>query len=105
MKINMHLIKETDISDFADMHNLTMGVYERGLSMPNLPRFYAHFEDVEVSDGCILKSIIGNGDCPDQAILEYAHAIQLKVLVFDAYGPNRKEILVPKLVYNPKKKD
>lgn len=86
--------EEMTLEEFADKHNLTMYVYER--KNKNLPRFYARF-DAEVSEGRFLKSVFGEGDTPEEAIVDYIPQISQKLLVLNAYSRSRKEIKVPKL--------
>jgi hypothetical protein len=98
MEINLHKIEEMKISEFADKHGLVMEVRERKCPVGHPLRFYAIFAHTEVKDGCALISTYGNGDCPEQAIKEYAKEIQFQTLVVDAFGPNRREIMVPRLI-------
>jgi len=107
MKIERNFIERIDISDFAERHGLTMKVYERGkntmASMNISYPFYAYFENCEVKDGICLLSEYGNGTNEESAIREYAAVISDKKLIFNAYGPNRKEIDVPYLHYVPRR--
>lgn len=57
--------------DFADKHGLAMEVRERASASP-AARFYASFRGVEVSEGCILIGVYGNGRTPEEAIADYA---------------------------------
>lgn len=86
------------LEDFADKHNLHMVVTERKASEGSNDRFYARFDRVEVSEGCILRGTYGNGATPEQAIENYGQAISLKTLIYNAMGKNRKEISVPRIV-------
>ena len=97
MKINLHKIEEMKISEFANKHDLVMEVNERDLPVGHPLRFYACFAHTEVKDGCILIGTYGNGDCPEQAINNYAKEIQFQTIVVNARSQNRREITVPRL--------
>ena len=97
MKINLYKIEEMKISEFADKHGLVMEVHERKCPVGHPLRFYACFAHTEVKDGCILIGTYGNGDCPEQAINNYAKEIQFQTIVVNARSQNRREITVPRL--------
>lgn len=102
MKIKRQLVPEQAFEAFADEHRLTLIVVERRMDdwqrRQCLPRFYAHFKDVEVKDGHILRGEFGNGHTEDEAIADYAAAISGAWLVVDAYGVARREIQAPRLI-------
>lgn len=99
MKIKEELVQEMTIEDFADQHSLTMVIRERANRKANDPdRFYAYLEHVEIKDGCILIGTYGNGKNKKEAMEDYAKQISEKLIVVNAYGPNRKEIHMPRLV-------
>lgn len=98
MKIRREQIKSGTIEQFAEAYDLTMVVRERNLPVGDFNRYYASFEGAEVKDGAVLASEYGNGVSEDHAISSYARNISLKTLVFNAYGPNRREIKVWRLV-------
>ena len=66
MKIINKNIKRMTIEQFAEKHNLTMVVNERhsGCGNNTLPRFYARFENSDVSEGFLLYGKYGNGNTP-----------------------------------------
>ena len=99
--MNVNIYVNTDpktIEEFADHYRLTMEVRERSLSLHYLGRYMASFEDAEVKDGSVLISTFGNGDTPEEAISDYARQIEGKLMVIDAFKPNRNEIWVPEFV-------
>ena len=97
MKIERTLIHEMTIAEFAEKHNLVMEIHERGLPVGNPGRFYAHFKHADTKEGHILCGEYGDGATPLAAVMAYATAISLKMLVIDAYEDTRREIRVPRL--------
>jgi hypothetical protein len=53
----------------------------------------ASIPSVEISEGCILKSVVGWGPTPDKAISDMLGTVNGKLLVLDAYRNCRREIL------------
>ena len=99
MKINITYNEDPKtLEEFAELHNLTMWVRERSLGLQHFGRFLASFEDSDVKDGSVLIGSYGNGNTPEEAIADYSCQIQDKLLVIDAYGPNRREIWVPSFI-------
>jgi hypothetical protein len=98
MKTTIIRVPEMTMEDFADKHNLHMVVTERKVPDGVKDRFYARFEHVEISEGCILRGAYGDGVSPEAAIYAYGEAISLKKIIYDAMGKNRKEIEVPRIV-------
>lgn len=99
MKVELHLIEETSIEQFADNHGLVMVVRER----PNdrragLCRFYAQFKGAEIKEDCFLVGMFGDGNTPEDAIYDYSKRISRKLLVVDAMANSRREIQVQKLI-------
>ena len=90
------------IEEFAERYGLTMVVRERNVPEGSSLRFYAHFKYAEIKDGRILIGESGNGATPEDAIDDYAKQIELKHLVVDAFGKNRTEMDVPRLIRNVK---
>lgn len=87
---------------FAELHGLTMRVVERSLSdAPDLPRFCATFARVERKGNGVLISDSGNGATIEEAVRDYAARIAGRRLVFDAYGPCRKEFTAPNIWLDP----
>ena len=97
MKIELTQIDQITIEDFADKNSLVMEVKERPYPIGNPARFYAHFKNAKVQDGCMLITDFGDGKTPDDAIADYASKITLKTLVFNSFRPNRFELQVPRL--------
>ena len=89
------------IEELADQHNLTMIVTERELYREcSVHRWYAYFEDAETKDGPMLIDTYGDGGTPEEAIADYARRISGKLLVINAHQKSRREIQVPRLVYD-----
>ncbi len=98
MKIERKMADRMTIEEFANAHGLTMEIVERGaFARKHTPvdRFYARFKDAEVQEGSVLIGVTGNGNSEYEAIYNYAEKIEGKMLVIDAFGSNRKEIMVP----------
>lgn len=73
MKIETELVSESSIEEFADTHNLTMQIKERGKDrMRDVSKFYARFKNAEISEGSMLIGAHGNGETPEEAIADYA---------------------------------
>lgn len=112
MKITKIFIQFVDIAKFAEEHGLEMEIRERGpslmsdMGMDYMKRFYAKFKDSGIKEGCMLAGVYGNGATPEQAIQNYCHKIQGRLLVIGAYSDVRREIQVPeKLIYAPEGKE
>jgi len=101
MKYKIQEIPKMDLADFADHEMLEVSVFERPLPENDPSRFYAYFDDTEVKDRGCLVGAYGNGATPEEAISEYADSISLKTLVKGAYTKDRREIIVPRLSFNP----
>lgn len=98
MKTITRAIPESSLEAFAVAHDLTMEVVERGADMRTFvgSRYYANFVNVEVKEGNMLSSAFGNGNTPALAIAEYTRRISEKLLIVDAYKPQRREIQAPR---------
>lgn len=99
MKIQRGDVKNQCIEAFAEEHGLVMKISERKKPVGDPSRYYASFKSAEVKDGPVLIGKYGNGKTPEEAIKEYAKEIDMKILVIDAFGPGRREIDVPRLVF------
>jgi len=103
MKVVTKALKRQTLEAFADEHGLVMETRERsrqhsiGEWCESL-RWYAMFAHAELKEGGMLRGEIGNGDTQQAAIADYGNRISEKLLVIDAYGPNRREIRVPVIV-------
>lgn len=97
MQITIEAIPESSIAEFAKQHDLKFKVVERKEPKDSPMRYYAHFDDVDVKEYHFLIGEYGNGTTPKQAINDYARKIEFKILVFNAYGKDRREIKVPRL--------
>jgi hypothetical protein len=85
--------ERSTIEAFAEKHGLVMEIYER--DNPQLAPLYGRFRRVEIKDGALLESAFGDGVTESAVIRDYARRISGKLIVFDAMGPNRKEIQCP----------
>lgn len=95
MEIKRFLIERVSIQEFADRNGLVMEIRERPFK--DLPRYYAAFAGVEVSeDGCLVGAH-GNGDTEEQAMSNYAERISSTTLVVGAFTKDRREIQAPRL--------
>lgn len=100
MKVEKRLIPEMTIEEFAEKHDLIMEVNERRSDRMRRPwRFYASFKYAELREGDrLLRGAYGNGDTAEEAIANYAEEISGGLLILNAYGSDRKEIKVPRLL-------
>lgn len=98
MEIKRKLIKQSTLKEFADFYGLTMVVTERKRPIGHPDRFYASFENCDTIEGALLTGAFGNGATEEEAISNYTKNISLKRIVYDAYGENRKEIDVWRLI-------
>ena len=86
----------TSFEAFADTHGLILELRERPCPLTSwLPRYYASFKDVEVSELGTLVSVHGDGETPEAAIREYARRLLGQRIVLSAYTPTRREIQCP----------
>ena len=88
MEIKRNFEPEMMLQEFADVHGLTMEVNER--SYPDLPRFHARFEGVEIA---AVRGELGSGETEEEAIEHYRKVIQNKLLVYRS----EKRVQVPRL--------
>jgi len=91
MEIKRNFEPEMTLQEFADVHGLTMEVNER--SYPDLPRFHARFEGVEIAVNGFLLGEFGDGETEEEAIEHYRKVIQNKLLVYRS----EKRVQVPRL--------
>lgn len=85
-------------SAFAKFNRLKVVVAERphtkwGYRPEN--RFYAYIYRGEVGDGCMLRSVCGDGPSVDKALTALAEELRSKLLVTNAYSDDRREIQCP----------
>ncbi len=102
MKVDVKAVPEMTLEQFADEHELTLQVTERGSETLKLPcvrhRWHAGFKGVEVKQRSCLMSIYGNGSTKEDAIDDYRQQLSEKSVVVDAYSSKRRDIEVPRLV-------
>lgn len=90
--------KMSKLDQFAKEHHLVLETRERDWCTVNSPsRFHASFANTEVKEGKCLAGVYGDGRTQARARKAYAEAISGKLLVVNATGLNRREILVPNL--------
>lgn len=92
MEIKRQFIKQGTLEEFADFYGFTITVKERRLPIGHSRRFYAYFEHCDILSGVLIIGAFGDGATEEEAISKYAKNISLKRIVYDAYGENRKEI-------------
>lgn len=97
MRVERHDVASMTVDEFADQHGLTMQVRERPTAIGAKDRYYASFSGVEVMGPGVLIGAYGDGATPEEAIQKYAAEIEFKRIAVNAYGPGRREILVPRL--------
>jgi hypothetical protein len=84
-----------NIYDFADIIDKDI-IIRRYSNQDN--GFMAEFENAETKNNkssCVLEGSYGNGESPEEAIIDYSKKIQGRVLVFDSMGKDRQEYVVP----------
>lgn len=97
MKIEIERCKDAidaplSLDEFAERYGLVMRVHEREHVPPGTGnRFYASFVRVEVKNGAMLRGEYGDGSTPETAIQNYSDLIRGKLLVYSAYGSDRRE--------------
>ena len=98
MQVKEFMLERMTVEEFAEKHGLIMEVHER--SAEDSPdRFYAHFENSDITGDGVLIGAFGNGATAQEAIKNYAEEISGKVLAIDAWTVlNRRNIPVPILV-------
>ena len=89
MKVTMTSVPMGTIEGFAEKYDLEMEVCERRVPLGNENRFYASFKGSEEKGNGVLIGTYGNGATHEEAIANYAKAISMKTLVFDAYTDDR----------------
>ena len=95
MKIERELVPRMMLAQFADQYGLIMEIHERETEYGRHERYFCYFKRAEVKDGSILCSTAGDGDTEDEAMADYARNVSCKLLVINAYGKDRREILTP----------
>lgn len=101
MKIERRYVPTSTLEEFAERHDLTMVVCERGIhaTSAGTPRYFAYFSHAEVLDKGFLVGVCGGDDDTEQAaISDYARRISEKTLVIDPFDKHkRRELAVPRL--------
>lgn len=100
MKIEKNLIRRMTLEEFAEEHDLTMEINERDSSIV-APRYYAQFKYSELEDGSVFIGIYGNGHTEEGAIKDYEEQLSKlygRKLIFNAFTPERQEIVIPVFV-------
>lgn len=99
MNVNFKKIPTSTIQEFAEKHGLTMRIIERDFI--DLPKYCAYLEELEIKDGCILTSVAGNGNTPEEAMQDYGSKISRQYIVINAMLSSRREMFVPRIVGDP----
>ena len=97
MKLN--LIETHQILNYEKQIGYELVVTERPAHL-NLSRFYVSFEHCEILDGGFLNSTSGQGGTINEALVDYCSLISNKIVVFDAYKPERKTVQLPTLIHS-----
>jgi hypothetical protein len=93
--------ESVSIQKFAEIRGLVMKVVERhGRDNKDPMRFYAEFKNCEERRGMFLVSNHGNGSTPTDAMIDYTEKISGKLIVLNAYSPERREIQAPILYFD-----
>jgi hypothetical protein len=99
MDIKVERLPRPSIEQFADEHGLVLEICERRPDLviggQRVERWYAHFEKVDVIDGCCLVGISGNGDTPEQAVADYIGRIRGQEIAINHFSLDRKNVFVP----------
>ena len=98
MKTTIEYIPTDTLDGFATKHDLRLHIRERALPVGHPDRYYASFDNCEVSEPPFLVGVFGNGATPDEAKRDYAEVISMKRIVINAWGMKRREIDVPRLI-------
>ena len=83
------------LEEFADLHGLVMSVIEHNDGQRIL--YSAYFKNTEIKKNSFLSGESGWGASIEEAIENYKNIISGKVLIYNAYGNDRKTIYVPYL--------
>ena len=94
MKIIKNYRKATTLDEFAAQYGLEMAVNERSpeLVKNGAKPFWASFIGLEIKEDYCLISRCGNGNTPDEAIVDYCDQISNRPLVYKAYTQQRCDI-------------
>lgn len=88
---------EESFQEFCDLYGLTVNVHERSASViksMGCERWYADFNKlVEIVTDGILISAYGNGNTPEQAVVNLAWQLNGNMLRIG--GPDPKRVLAP----------
>lgn len=99
MKVVLHRTAPAPVSfeQFAVFHRLELHCFERSKTIQpdDRGRWYAHFRSCEVKQGNMLSGTYGEGPDPNAAIDDYAKILRGRLLVVNAYSPDRREIQCP----------
>jgi hypothetical protein len=93
MKVIVERLPRLTLKQFAQKHNLTLKITELRPCV-----WHAKFDGVEIKHGIGLTGNYGNGKTADEAVRNYVGEIQGKLLVYHAYGKDRREMRCPILL-------
>ena len=93
------------IEQFAEENDLVMEVKERSVNRDSSMRYYASFQYccIRSESNFSFTYADGNGNTPEEAIMDYIKKIEVKTLFFGWYAPHgvdKRKIKVPRLVMN-----
>ncbi len=64
-----------------------------------LKTFYVGFKSCERIENTLLCSVVGEGNTIDSALKNYCKQVSCRMMMFNAYSSNRREVLFPKLIH------
>lgn len=86
-----------EITDYCEMLGLELSVNER--TDPNLNKYYATINNVDVKRRSILTGYHGNGENRDEAIKDYCRLLSGEPIVINAFTDKRVEYICPNLIH------
>lgn len=102
MRVEMNLVPEATLQDFAERQDLVLEVNERD---PELARevgatYYVGFKDVQIKDGVFRRSTSGNGNTIHEAASDLARQLSRQTIVINAFDMAApREVRAPILRY------
>lgn len=96
MKIKKEYLETISLEEFAENYDLTLVIRKREESDSNM-KYYAFFENCEVSKGEYYSLNHGNGRTPEEAILRYIENISEQHMAERPYTKKYRSITVPNL--------
>jgi hypothetical protein len=104
--VEVSYIEECDFHDWLHRECLKVVVEERSIDLRgrdghgHLPRFWAEIPNAEIKGNGVLLSVTGNGETVDGAVRDLAAKTSERLLVLNAYQPQRRELRTPRLTWS-----